>query len=851
LRADFSQLGEVICMEKELGVKDRVARIKPRYPLSGEKFTVKGPVAPQLRGVNLQSADKRGCSPRIERLRQSYFQNVPTVCTCRARTYTEVYKETEGEPTVIRRGKAFKQYCEEKPIVIQDDELIVGSPGCRPRYVTLVPDYAWQWILDELDTFATRAQDPYLISEEQKRELREEIIPYWKGKSLYEYWLGHVPAETKKLMYRTNLGGAEFKLIRGMGHAAPGYGNVVFPKGFKGIEETARQTLSKLSYENPLDHEKIHFLEAVILCCQGMKILGERHAQEAQRLAAIEKERERKQELSEIAEICDWVPYNPPRTFHEAAQTCWFVQLGTKMTQASTSHGLGRFDQYMYPYYERDIKEGRLTKEKAQEIIECLWVKNAEIIPVTTMYQSRHFAGYVSSQNANAGGLTREGADATNELSYMCLQATADVRLNSPSLTVRVHKNTSDNFLIKAAEVIRLGGGMPQVHNDDVGIKMMLACGTTIEDAYDYDVRGCSEAQVQGKMWKYSDAGALNMGAALEWALNDGYSRVLPGKERWGLPTHDPRKFKTYEELEEAFKQQLAYLTRHECIANMIIEEAHAVVCPEPYVSSLFEGPVERGVDYLRGGCLYNVGPAPQFTGLADVSNSLAAIKKFVFDEKTLTMDELINALNSNFAGREDLRLRLFNRGPKYGRDDDYADEIVRKVADFCAEEPRKYISMRGCKFISGMYPVSANTPLGMAVGALPSGRKAGMPLADGISPQQGTDRSPTEVVKSVTKFDMSRHLDGGMLNMKFNPSVLAGENGLKNFVSLIRSFLDRGGWHIQFNVIDATTLRDAQQHPGKYPTLMVRVAGYSAYFNDLCRETQDDIISRVEHTSC
>lgn len=836
-------------MEVKTAVLDKVTSIKPRYPLPGEEFTVREPLAPQFREVNLQAVEKLGCSPRIERLRQSYFANIPTICTHRARTYTEVYKETEGEPAAIRRGKAFQRYCQEKPIVIQDDELIVGSPSCRPRYVTVAPDYSWEWVLEELDTLSSRAQDPYLISEEQKKELREEILPYWKGKSLHEYVLGHLPPETKRLTYRTNFAGEIQKSMRGMGHNGIGYANKIFPKGFKGIEETARKTLSKLSYENPADHEKIHFLEAVILCCQGMKILGERHAAEARRLAQLEKNPERKKELLEIAEVCDWVPYNPPRTFREALQTCWFAQIGTKMVQAGASFGLGRFDQYLYPFYERDIREGRLTKEKAQELIECLWIKNAEVIPLQSANQARYLAGYPVNQVITVGGLTREGKDATNELSYMCLQATYDVRLNSPSLAVRVHQNSPDEFLMKAAEVIRTGCGMPQVHNDEVGIRMMLACGTSLEDAYDYDIRGCSEAMISGKMWKYSDAGPLNMGACMEFTLNDGYARMINGQERWGLATGDPRKFKTYEEFEDAFKKQVAHLAKHEFIAAMIIEQAHATLYPEPYVSSLIEGPVEKGVDYLRGGALYNVGPAPQFTGLADVANSLAAVKKFVFEDKTLTMDELVSALDNNFGDKEDLRLMLLNRGPKYGRDDEYVDGITRRIADFCAEEVSRYTSFRGCQGISGMYPVSANTPLGTAVGALPSGRKAGMPLADGISPQQGTDKTPTEVIKSVTSFDHARHCDGGMLNLKFNPSVLAGERGLRNFVSLLRAYLARGGWHIQFNVIDAATLKDAQEHPQQYPALMVRVAGYSAYFNDLSRETQEDIISRVEHT--
>jgi formate C-acetyltransferase len=839
--------GDTMVIKTE--VKGKITSIKPRYLLPGEEFTVVEPVAPQLREVKLEGIEELGCSLRVKRLRKTFFLNRPTICIHRARVYTRVYKETEGEPTVLRRGKSFKRYCEQKPIIIQDDELIVGSAGCRPRYVLVCPDYSWEWVMEELDKISSRPQDPYLLSEEQKTELREEIIPYWKGKSLHEYVVGHLPSDTKKLVYGTNFAGDIQKSLRGLGHNAAGIRRLI-AIGFKGVEELARQNLSKLSYANPSDHEKIYFLEAVIDCCQGMKIFGERHAAEARKLAVVEKSVERKKELLQIAEICDWVPYNPARTFWEAAQAAWFVQIGTKMVQSSTSFGLGRFDQYMLPFFEKDLREGKLSKEKAQELIECLWIKNGEVIPVAPEKTAKYVAGYASFQDVTVGGLTREGKDATNELSYMCMQATYDLRMTSPSLAVRIHRNCPEKFLVKAAEVIRTGCGMPQCHNDDIGIRMMLAAGTTMEDARDYEIRGCSESMVGGKMWKYSDAGPLSLGACLEWALNDGYSRVVKGNGRWGLPTGDPRKFRSFEEIEEAFKKQIAYLTQHECIAAMIVEQAQATVVPEPYVSSLMEGCVEKGMDYLKGGALYNVGPAPEYTGLADVSNSLAAIKKFVFQEKVITLGELLDALDRNFEGTEEMRQMLLNRGPKYGWDDKYVDEIATRIADFCAEEPTQYVSPRGCHFISGLYPVSGNVPLGLAVGALPSGRKAGMPLAEGISPMQGTDRVPTEVIKSVTSFDHARHQDGGMLNMKFNPAVLADERGLKNFASLLRTYCDLGGWHIQFNAISATTLKDAQKHPEKYPSLMIRVAGYSAYFTDLCREVQNDVISRIEHTS-
>jgi len=803
-----------------------------------------------LRAVDTRYLEKRGCTPRIERLREQYFRNRPIICIHRARIYTQVFKETESEPMCLRRAKAFKRLCEEKPIIIQDDELIVGSPGCGPRYVNLCPDQEWRWIEEELDTMSTRSQDPYLITEAQKKELREDILPYWKGKSVYDYCLAHLPEETKRLTYKTGIIDDEVKQCSALGHSVAGWQYTILPKGLKGMEATCRETLSKLSYANPLDQEKIEYLNAMIICCQGMKILAERHAAEARKMATEEKDPVRKNELLKIAEIFDYVPYNPARTFREAAQAIWLGQVGIYMELNGPSFGLGRFDQFMYPYYEKDLKEGILTQEEALEIMECLWIKQSEIIWLLNENTSHFFGGYQLFLSCNMGGLKTDGSDATNDLTYLSMQATRDVKLHSPSLVARVNKKSPDKYLMEIAKTIRVGIGYPQIHSDETGIRSMLALGVPIQDAYNYDVSGCTEIQIQGKMWKYSDAGQFNMGSCVEFALNDGWARMLPSDRRWGLATGNPKTFKSYEEVEEAVKKQIEYFTEHLLVCNMITERAHKERAPYPFTSSLMVGPSESGIDFYHGGAIYNVGPSPSYIGLANVANSLAAIKKLVFEDKSLTMEELVDALDSDFEGQrgEEIRQWLLTRGPKYGRDDPYVDEIAGRIADFCSELAHQYMSARGCRSVSAMYPVAANTPLGLVVGALPSGRKAGTPLADGVSPEQGTDRTPTEVIKSVTSWDHARHENGILLNMKFNPTVLKDDEGLRKLVALIKTYQELGGWHIQFNVISAETLRDAQEHPEKYPGLMVRVAGYSAYFNDLAKETQDDIISRTEY---
>lgn len=837
-------------IKPEGGARERLSF--GRLPVEGSCALgrIEGDVAPQLQeGDTGAIADEKcGCTPRVQRLRTQFFRNRPIVCLHRARAVTKAYRENPGESVAVTRGRFLKSFCEEKPIAIQDDELIVGNPGCQIRSAMVGPDFCWQWLTkEETARFASRPQDPYLITEEQKEEL-SELIPYWHGRSLYEYNLGHLPPDTRRVSTNTGLVDLWIKQGVAMDHTTGSWGTYLYPIGLKGIWERAQEKLATLSFDRPDDQEKMEFLQGVVLACEGIQILAQRHADEARRLASFEPNPQRKRELLEIADICERVPWNPPRTFREGIQAGWLASVGGDMEHGHL-FGAPRLERDLWPYYQHDLREGLITKDEAQELIECLFVKEAEIIYLQSEDSATYFAGYQGYQNQCVGGVGPDGRDATNELTYMILQACADVRLPGAGVIARLNRRNSDTYVKALADLARKGTGYPPIYNDDVGIPQMLACGASVEDAYDYVVFGCSESVVPGKMWKYSDGGVINMPACMELALNDGYSRVLDdGEGRWGVPTGDAKKFSTYEEVEQAFFTQLSEFTRHICIANMVAERAAKDLTPFLFISALHEDCIDAAMDYTAGGCVYNVGPAPNFCGLADVADSLAAIKSLVFEKKLISMETLMAALENDFEGHEEVRDMLWSQGPKYGRDDPYVDDIAKNIADWCHVEAGKYMSRRGCRFVSAMFPVSAYVPLGMVVGALPSGRRAGKPIADGISPEPQVDRSPTEVIKSVCSYDHIRHENGLLLNMRLAPSVVEGDAGLSNMAALIRSFCEGGGWHIQFNCVDSDTLKAAQANPDEYRSLMVRVAGYSAYFTDLNRDIQDSIIARTEH---
>lgn len=784
--------------------------------------------------------------PRVQKLTRRFFENKPSLCIERAVIYTDVFKETEGDPIIIRRAKAFKKYCLTKSITIMPEELIVGSAASKPRAAIFCPEHATGWLSEELDGLPTRHQDPYEVTEEQKSVLRDYVFPYWKGKCTSDHWLKQIPPIVREIAVKTGIIDVEIKTQSAPGEIAPYY-EMLLHKGFNGIKAEAEQLMSELDYSDPEHYTKINFYQAAILCIEGIIKLACRYSELAIKLTNEESNPARKLELQQIAEICKWVSANPPRTFWEALQLLWFAQIGCYFEGNGPSYSPGRVDQYLYPYYKIDLGKGLLTEEEVLELIECLYVKFPENTWFLSKNASMYFAGYQPYQGICVGGVTRNGKDATNELSYLFITAKMHVRLHSPSLSVRVHKQSPEELLLKAAELSKIGTGFPAFHNDEVTIKMILSTGASIEDARDYSLVGCVEPYVPGKMSKWTDGGHYNFASAIELVLTNGKSLINDNKQL-GLATGDPVKM-SFDDIKDTVKQQLAYFIKHIAIACHITERIHAELTPYPYMSSLIENCFEKGKDITVGGALYTVGPAFIGTGIADLANSLSAIKKHVYEEKSISMNTLVEAITKNFEGYEDLRLKMFNQTPMYGNDDDSADEFVREMTDFAYHEISKYKSFRGPKFISGLYPVASHVPHGLVVSALPYGRLAKTPLADGCSPKGGTDKNgPTAVLKSVSKINHDTHVAGTLLNMRLDPSTVENEDGTRRIANLLRAFVDLNIYHIQFNLVTSDLLIEAQNNPDEYRSLIIRVAGYSAYFVELCREMQDDIIQRTVH---
>jgi formate C-acetyltransferase len=785
---------------------------------------------------------------RSERLKKRLLDTVPEVDSERMRLITEAYRMTEGEEIQIRRAKAFKYIVENMTLRIMPDELVVGNNGRYIKGGVLYPENNVEWIAKDLDLFEVRPQDPYKCTEETKAEIRKHV-PYWMKHRKWNLFASMIPEETMKV-YQTEIYNAGLPLNFGIGHANCSYGKVL-NKGFKGIMADIDGKLSKISLGgNPEDQEKYNFYRAAKIAMEAAITYCKRYAAYAAELAEKEKDAGRREELLQISRMSEWVSENPARNFREACQLFFFTHVLQWIEQDGYSWTPGRFDQYMYPFYEKDVQSGLITREEVQELVECLYVKFSEINQFVDSGSARYWAGDPTGQDLIVGGVDEYGRDVTNEMSYICLDAMEHIRLIQPNLSVRYHEGTPEKLRIRAAEVIKTGIGMPQNFTDKIAIDALMNRGISLKDARNFCIIGCVELVVGEDNWGNGGAAWVTVPKMLELALNQGVSRYGKNKgQRIGVATRDPGTFASYEEVWEAFVEQLKYFVYHGAIIMNTADWIHGELTPQPYFSSLCLSPIENGRDTTRGGTRYNV-LCPQAVGIVNVGDSLAAIKKLVFEDKLFTMKEIIDMLDTNFEGKEAERQALQNRAPKYGNDDDYVDGIVAEVGRIWCEEVAKYtIPRRGGVHSPGIYTVISNVPFGAIVGALPSGRLAGFPLADGgLSPQVGADKKgPSAVINSAAKIDQRLASNGTLLNQRFHPSALEGDQGSRNLASLIKTYQEKGGYHIQFNVVSSETLRDAQQNPEKYQDLLVRVAGYSAYFTSLSAEVQDNIIRRAE----
>lgn len=782
---------------------------------------------------------------RIEKTRQNYVNSKPQISYERALLWTESYKRTEGKSPAIRSAQAFYDCCAGIGVHIFEGELIVGATGEFRKCGILTPEFSWMWVDREMDTFDKRPQDPYLITEEQRNFIRENIFPYWKGKSLEEAFLARLPEDTKHIGVDTGVIDSDSKWRQAVGEVTPDYQGVLFKKGFGGIINEAQQHLSELDAAVPEDEEKKDFYESIILTSKGIILYAHRYADKAEEMAKEEKDPKRAEELRVIAANCRKVPENPPEGFYEAMQFLWFVQIGGILSENPLSLNPGRFDQYMDPYYESDIASQKITPEFAQELVDALWLKYSEWVWTISSNTADYFAGYNQFQNLTVGGKKRDGSDGTNPVTYMALKATEEVKTHQPGLSVRVQADCPKEFLDAVTGLVSKGLGFPAIHSDSVGYQMLLNAGYEPEDARDWNNCGCVVPHNR-KTGEWTAAVNMNFGSALEYALNEG--RSLMTGEKMGLDEKPAAQFRTYEEVKDAFLRQFDNLCRHSVILTVEAQRIHRDQVPRPFLSSCIENCMESGKDLSRGGAKYNIGPVITGIGLAVTANSLAAIKKLVYEDRVCDIDVLVDALKANWEGYEDLREKAQNC-PKYGNDDDYVDDIAKKISNHFYNEIHGYKDIFGSPFLTAFMGISNYIPMGRVLGATPDGRKNGDPSSEGVSPYVGTDRStPLAAMKSTAKVNQEIHSGGTLLNLRLNPETVATKRGQANLGSLIQTLFSLGAFHVQFNCISSDTLRDAQAHPENYKDLLVRVAGYSAQFVNLSKSMQDAIIARTEH---
>ena len=784
-------------------------------------------------------------SERVARLRRQSLEAKPTLSTERAELLTRFYRQDLGVLSApVRRALAFKYLLEHKAICINEGELIVGEKGPAPKAAPTYPELCCH-SLQDLDILNSREKVSFAVSAEARRLYEEEIIPFWRGKSMRDLIFAEMTDEWKAA-YEAGLF-TEFMEQRAPGHTV--LDGKIYRRGLEDLQADIRRSLQGLDYlHDPAAYARQEELKAMLIAAQAMIRYAERHAEKARELANREADPRRRAELERVAEVCTHVPAQAPRDFWEALQAYWFVHLGVT-TELNTwdAFSPGRLDQHLYPFYQKGLAEGTLTPEQARELLQCFWIKfNNQPAPPKVGVTAEESSTYTDFALINTGGLREDGSDGVNEVTYLILDVIEEMRLVQPSSCLQLSKKNPQQFLKRAARIIRTGFGQPSIFNTDVIIQELLRQGKSVQDARNGGSSGCVEVGAFGKE-NYNLTGYLNMPKVFEITLHNGIDPQTG--RRLGPETGEATSFQSFEALLEAYRQQLRHLVDVKVRGNNVIERLYAAYMPAPFLSLLIDDCILKGQDYHDGGARYNTSYI-QGVGLGSLTDAMTAVKHHVFDRQDLTMPELLAALRANFAGYERVRQLLLNKTPKYGNDDDEADAVMRALfeAYFEAVDGRRN-TRRGTYHIN-LLPTTVHVYFGSVTGALPDGRKAGQPLSEGISPVQGADRrGPTAVIRSAAKMDHAR-TGGTLLNQKFAPQLLQGEEALDKFAYLVRSYFSLDGHHIQFNVVDAATLRAAQANPQEYAGLIVRVAGYSDYFCDLGRALQDEIIARTEQQS-
>lgn len=791
---------------------------------------------------------------RMKEFREEVLDEKPYIDAQRAILATLAYKENLNQPRVMVRAKMLEKVLDHMSIYIEDKSLLAGNQATKNRNAPIFPEYTMEFVMNELNQFEKRDGDVFYITEKTKEQLRE-IAPFWQNNNLRARGEALLPEEVRVFM-ETGVFGMEGKLNAGDAHLAVNYERIL-KDGLRGYEKRVKEYKATLDLTDPESIDKYCFYNAVLIVLEAVRNFANRYSVLAKDLAEKELNQERKIELLEISRICSKVPYEPAETFQEAVQSVWFIQLILQIESNGHSLSYGRFDQYMYPYYDRDIKNGTIKESEALELLTCLWIKTLTINKVRSQAHTLSSAGSPMYQNVTIAGQTIDKKDAVNDLSFLVLKSVAQTRLTQPNLTVRYHKNINKHFLDECVEVMRLGFGMPALNNDEIIIPSFMDWQVKEEDAYNYSAIGCVETAVPGK-WGYRCTGMsyINFPRMLLCTMNNGVD--LTSNKRFTKGYGYFTEMESYEELLKAWDKTIREITRYSVIVENVIDKASERDVPDILCSALTDDCIARGKTIKEGGAVYDFISGLQ-VGIANMADCLAAIKKLVYEEKKITRQELWNAILDDFSSPENKKIQemLIREAPKYGNDDDYVDQLIVEAYDSYIEEIEKYPNTRynrgpigGIRY-AGTSSISANVGQGMSTMATPDGRNAFEPLAEGCSPAHNSDKNgPTAVFKSVSKLRTNKITGGVLLNQKMTPQMLSTEENRQKLELLIKTFFNRlHGYHVQYNIVSKETLIDAQKHPEKHKDLIVRVAGYSAFFNVLSKKTQDDIIGRTEQS--